>query len=113
MQQLEALYWSEPKGLACDPGSDVAWPVDAPGGWVHQRGGWQPWVASGVLPLRHCHPLQWPCLPHPPTLPHTPLGAGYLYDPLNSYSFFNSSAGGIYGSRRNVTLQACALCPSK
>ncbi len=31
LQQLEALYWSEPQGLACDAGYDVAWPDTSPG----------------------------------------------------------------------------------
>ena len=32
LAQLEGLYWSEPEGLACDAGYDVAWPTSAPGG---------------------------------------------------------------------------------
>lgn len=39
LAQLEGLYWSEPEGLACDAGYDVAWPTSAPGGWVARGGG--------------------------------------------------------------------------
>ncbi|PSC76452.1 nitrilase 2 [Micractinium conductrix] len=31
LQALEALYWNQPQGLACDAGMDVAWPSTAPG----------------------------------------------------------------------------------
>lgn len=31
LQALTSLYWSEPQGLACDAGEDVAWPTSAPG----------------------------------------------------------------------------------
>lgn len=31
LQALTSLYWSEPQGLACDAGDDVAWPTSAPG----------------------------------------------------------------------------------
>lgn len=31
IQELEGVYWSQPEGLACDPGVDVEWPKEGPG----------------------------------------------------------------------------------
>lgn len=39
-----------------------------------------------------------------------------MYDPINSFAFFNASGGGRFGSRTNVTLlecmSACQMEPS-
>lgn len=35
--------------------------------------------------------------------------AGYVYDPLDSFSFYNFTSGGKYGARENVTLLECMI----
>ena len=65
-QQLQSMYWTEPKGLSCKPGLPVEYPK---------------------------------------------YSAGWVYDPLKSFAFFDVSGGGKLGSKTNVTLQQCmAAC---
>jgi len=64
LADLEALYWSEPKGLSCKEGLPVEYPQYSP---------------------------------------------GFVYDPMNSFAFFDKVHGGKLGSKTNVTLEQCMI----